>query len=210
MNDYIVDNLDLPENKLAFFNLSYDEFFYRDIINDANILRNQSNVIQINLDNAVMIDLRNIVDGSLEKWIELLDMPKKYGVSKVDFSNMRNRVMNDAKATYILGEFIQNYFNDHWNITMKNTIGSNAVEIFKCNYLKNHIVRKLKNDVVPEFEREALRGGRNEIFLRGNLDVISYDVRSMYLSIMRDCLIPNPVMFRYTDNPKNYRKYLEN
>jgi hypothetical protein len=208
MNEEIL-RLDKKGNKFWFFNLSYDEFFFRDIINDANILRNASNVIQISLENSIMIDLRNIVDGSLEQWINLLEMEKNYGVKKVDFSNIKSRVLNDSAGTYLLGCYLQNYFNNYWKISMKNTIGSNAMEIFKSRYLKENIVRKLPDDLIPNFERESYRGGRNEIFLRGKLDIISYDVRSMYLSIMRDISVPNPATCKYSENVENFERYYD-
>jgi hypothetical protein len=204
--------LDNEENKIVFYNLSYDEAFLRDIVDDSRILRNQSRVIKISLANCDIIDIQNIsgIEYSLEKWIEYLNLKEK-GITKVDFSDIKLRVMNDTKATWYLADFIQNYLNDTWKISLKDTIGSCALEIFKCNFLKQNIVRELPDDEIPNFERECLRGGRCEVFIRGIVDVISYDVRSMYVSIMRDCKVPIPDKFNYLKDEKelkHFRKYM--
>jgi hypothetical protein len=199
--------------KILGYNVSYDEAFLRDVIDDSKILRNASRLIRIGLNKGEIIDIQNIsgIEYSLENWIEFLDMKNKFNVEKVSFDDIELRVMMDAKATYYLAEFIQNYFNNQWKITLKNTIGSCALEIFKCNYLRYNIVRPY-DERISTMERESLRGGRCEVFYRGIQNVISYDVRSMYVSIMKHCYIPIPDSARYKDNPKwleNYRKYYD-
>jgi len=211
-NKFIL-TLDNEDNKIVFYNLSYDEAFLRDIVNDGRILRSQSRVIKIQLEKTDIIDIQNIsgIEYSLEKWIEYLNLKEK-GIEKVDFSDIKLRVMNDTKATWYLADFIQNHLNDIWKIQMKDTIGACALEIYKCNFLKKNLMRELPDNEIPDFEREALRGGRCEIFLRGNLNVISYDVRSMYVSIMRDCLIPLPdkcKLLKSKKELKNFRHYMK-
>jgi hypothetical protein len=265
----------VPNLFFTTYNLNYDEAFIREITNDSGTMRTSDRVIKLEvLSGGVVFDIQNItgIEYSLENWIEWLDMEKKYGVKKVSLENLYNRVMNDTKATWILSDFIQNYFINTWNSRLKFTVGSCALEIFKNSYLpftinreickcKNmqykkcnnlrcwedkdkcekyeninglciHEINKdcnkldcyymnIENECINyrenedfngliQLERKSFRGGRNEIFKRGWLDVLSYDVKSMYVSIMRDEEIPIPDKYNYVKNPdERWREYFE-
>ncbi len=70
------------------------------------------------------------------------------------------------------------------------------------NFIENNHFNK-----IDQFERESYHGGRNEIFLRGIRNVDSFDVHSMYVSIMRDASLPIPDRYAYIEKPdiKSFR-----
>lgn len=176
------------------YNLSYDEFCLHDIIDDSKTLRVGSRVILMQTyEKKEIWDIQNVsgIEFSLEEWIELLDMKNKYGVQKESLDDLNKRVMSDAKATWILINFVEDFFVHEIGSKLKMTIGSCALELFRRKFLKQWIIRKF-NDELDNFERESYKGGRVEVFKRGNIEVSSYDVNSMYLSILRDNEFPIP------------------
>ena len=203
---------------LTFFNLSYDKIYLNNIIAplerrkdgtlDSPVLRQGARVITLKLKNGLKaIDLCNIVDGSLENWINYLDMPNKYGVSKVSLDNLFNRVMNDTKATYLLGVYIQDFYYKELGIPIPLTKGAGALRLFQQKYFTDYWYRD--RDFYSLYERESYYGGRTELFKKGKFNCFNYDVNSMYLSIMRDCLIPDASSVKYIENGKNYLNHFD-
>lgn len=204
---------------LVFFNLPYDKIYLNNIIAPLKIrpdksykspiLRNGTRIISLELQNGIKaIDLTNIVEGSLENWINYLDMPTKFGVSKAELTDYYNRVMNDAKATYYLGDYIQDfYLNECGGIPLPLTKGQGALRLFQQKFFDEYWHRD--SDFHSEFERLSYYGGRTELFKKGKFTVYNYDVNSMYLSIMRNNLIPDVSTGKYIENGKNYARYLE-
>jgi hypothetical protein len=204
---------------LVFFNLSYDKYYLNNIIADLKInkdgsfnlpvLHNGNRIISVTLKNGVRcLDLANHVDGSLENWINYLKMPEKLGVRKVSLDNLFNRVMNDCKATFYLGKFIQDFYYNECKIPLQLTVGASALRIFQQHFFEDYFFRT--NDFLSIFERQSYYGGRTELFRKGKYKTYNYDINSMYLSIMRDCLIPDVSSAKYIENGKNYRKHYEN
>lgn len=206
---------------LVFFNLSYDKYYLNNIIDDLKfnkdgtynlpVLHNGNRIISVKLKNGIKcLDLANHVDGSLENWINYLDMPNKYNVRKVSLDNLYDRVMNDCKATYYLGKFIQDFYYKECKIPLQLTVGASALRIFQQHFFNDYFIRT--NDFLSMFERQSYYGGRVELFKKGKYKTYNYDVNSMYLSIMRDCLIPDVSTAKYIENGKNYlshfNKYL--
>lgn len=149
-----------------------------------------------------MIDLFNhTMFGSLENWIEYLEMTDKYGISKAELTDYYERVMNDVKATYRLGEFINEFYEKECGIPLQLTIGSAAMRLFRNKFFTDYWTRE--NEFMAEYERDAYYGGRCEVFKRGEQRTFSYDVNSMYISVMRDELIPDPSTGVYCDNGFN-------
>ena len=69
-----------------------------------------------------------------------------------------------------------------------------ALKVFQKNYFhpKNGgWFRKNDEQWKSDLERQSYFGGRCEVFRRGQYQAVSHDVNSMYVSIMRDNLIPN-------------------
>ncbi len=203
---------------LVFFNLAYDKAYFNNLLapitkdSKGNIkypvLRSGSRIISITLKNGIKgLDLCNHVDGSLENWIKYLDMKSKYNIEKVSLDNLYNRVMNDVKATYYLGEFIQNFYFNEIGIPLQLTVGASALRLFQQKYFTDYWIRN--DDFLSIFERQAYYGGRTELFRKGKFYTYNYDVNSMYLSIMRDCLIPDVSTTKYIENGKNYKNHFD-
>jgi hypothetical protein len=204
---------------LVFYNLSYDKVYLDGCIASPKIDKNGnkrqsvlligSRIISVTLKNGIKcLDLFNhTMMGSLENWIEYLDMTKKYGIykaklgDKTTLSGKYERVMNDAKATYYLGEFIQDFYLNECSVPLKLTVGANALKIFTTQYFNDIWIRT--DDFYSNYERKAYYGGRVETFQRGELTAYSYDINSTYVSIMRDCLLPDCNTVRYASTNKN-------
>ena len=191
-----LNNLKSPLTKmtpcrLCFFNLSYDKVFFKDIIDENKTIRTPHGPIIITLKNGLKaFDLTNIVDGSLEDWVKSLEMEKEHGVYKPDLKDLKLRVMMDAKATFYLAEYLQNFANNELGITLTTTIASLGFKFFRTSFFDGFWVRP--DNELNDFERKAYYGGRVETFKRGEQFVASHDVNSMYVSVMKNESFPNP------------------
>jgi len=230
--DYNLRLLELTKFKnllFVFYNLSYDEAFIRDIIDDSLTVRADSRPIKFGFkkgkielegktvisNGGEIIDIQNIsgIEYSLENWIKYLDMYNKIGIKKESLENLEERCRSDAIATWYLSNFIQDFIVDNFRIKLRPTIAGNSLAIYKNNFLPYKLVRK-DDERINEIEHDSYFGGRNEIFIRGLLKIDSFDVRSMYLSIMRDCYMPIPNESYLIENPynlsKNWKYYYDN
>ena len=194
--------------KIILFNASYDYWFLMKITNDGDLLTNGTNIITGKLRNGIPImDLTNLTrQGSLEDWIGYLkDEMSKYGLYKKEsLENLEKRVKSDAKATWILGNYLENFFTKEIGIPLKLTIAGAARYLFSLRYFKDYWYREEKDLWKSEYERKAYRGGRVEAFRSGVERVfVGYDVNSMYLSVMRDELFPDPNSAKYVKTPKS-------
>ena len=192
--------------KLVAFNLSYDLWFFMKITKDEKTLSNGSNIIVAELDNGLKImDLTNLTrKGSLEDWIGYLeDEMSKYGIYKKEsLDNLEARVKSDARATWILGNYLENFFTKEIGIPLKLTLAGAARYLFSLRYFKDYWLREEKDLWQSEYERKAYRGGRVEAFKGGVERIfVGYDVNSMYLSVMRDEIYPDPNSAKYIRSP---------
>ena len=192
---------------LVFYNLSYDKVYLNKIVNHASLLVSGQRVITLKLYNGIKaIDLFNhTMVGSLEDWIGYLDMTSKYGVVKAELDSYFDRVMNDAKATYYLGSFLEDFYYYECGIPLCVTIGAAAMRLFTQYYFTDYFTRE--NDFFSDYERKAYYGGRVELFKRGKRHVYNYDVNSMYLSVMRSALIPDVSTARYIRDGSLWRHF---
>ena len=191
--------------KIVVFNASYDVWFVMKITDDSDTLSNGGNIIVAKLKNGITIqDLTNLTrQGSLEDWIGYLDMEKKFGIKKESLDNLEKRCKSDARATYELGNYLENFFVNEIGIPLKLTIAGAARYLFSLHYFKDYWLREEKHLWKSEYERKAYRGGRVEAFKSGVERVfVGYDVNSMYLSVMRDEIFPDPNSARYIREPK--------
>ena len=185
------------------FNTSYDLAYLQPCINTNERLDAGSTFISCKtLNNNDILDVANHVIGSLDSWITRLNMEEKYGIRKRENyldseEGKRAQVLDDAKATYILANWVQDQFITRFNIPFKPTRFGAALEIFRRNYFTGRWRRTASEQWKNDFEREGYYGGRCEIFRRGLYYVKSYDVNSMYVTFMRDCDIPNPSKAHY-------------
>lgn len=192
------------------FNLSYDRVFLDSLIDHSTLLEVNARVITAQLRNKIkVIDLANHVDGSLEKWIGYLKMEKNFGIRKESLSNLKARVINDARATYRLGDFLENFYYHELGIPLMLTTGACALKLLSMKFFEHHWFRD--NDYISNFERQGYYGGRVEVFKRGEQMTHGYDVNSMYLSIMRNNLFPDPITVQhFQDGHKDWRRYFDN
>ena len=199
--DYLMNLRKLSDKniptKIVLFNASYDYWFIEEITNDAEMLTSGTSIITGKLKNGIPImDLTNLTrQGTLEDWIKYLDMGKKFGIKKESLSNLEVRVKSDARATYELGHYLENFFVHEIGIPLKLTIASAARYLYSLNFFPefNHIWFRPEKDLwKSEYERKAYRGGRVECFVKGKERIKSYDINSMYLSAMRDNVFPDP------------------
>src|SRR5690554_6004170 len=148
------------------------------------------------------MDVANHVFGSLDSWISRLNMEEEYGICKREGyldseEGKKAQVMDDAAATYILANWVQDQLINTFNTPFKPTRYGAALEIFRRNYFTGRWKRTSSEQWKHDFERSGYYGGRCEIFRRGVYRDTSYDVNSMYVAIMRDCDIPNPSKAHY-------------
>ena len=194
--------------KIILFNASYDYWFLMKITNDKELLTNGSNIITGKLRNGIPImDLTNLTrKGSLEDWIGYLDMKDPFTgipIVKESLDNLEARVKSDAKATWILGNYLENFFVNEIGIPLKLTIAGAARYLYSLRYFKDYWYREEKDLWKSEYERKAYRGGRVEAFKGGAERIfVGYDVNSMYLSVMRDEKYPDPNSAKYVREPK--------
>ena len=210
------DNLDLLQSRLlelkrnscllTFFNAGYDKAFIPSIIKHDTVIQNGGRLITMELVSGLKcFDLTNHVSGSLEDWIGYLNM----GLVKPGLENLKERVMIDAEATFILGKFLEDFYTKELNVAMKLTAPSTALRLFAQNYFTDYWHREDSQDWIGKLERYAYYGGRCEIYKKGKHQVKSYDVNSMYLSVMRDSLIPDMASYQYIENGRDWRDYFD-
>ena len=196
-----VDDKHIP-CKLIFFNLSYDYWFLTSIVDDAAMLSSGTRIITGRLKNGIpLLDLTNHVDYTLEDWIGFLDMEKKWGIKKESLDNLEARVKSDTRATYELGHFLEDFYVYELGIPFKLTVASTSRYLFALHFFKDYWYRDEKKQWINKYEREGYRGGRCEVFKRGERHVRSYDVNSMYLNVMYKQKLPDPNSAHYVSSP---------
>lgn len=199
------------------FNTAYDLVYLEDEVDSNTRLDAGSRFISSRtLRGTPIIDVANHVIGSLDSWIERLNMYENYGIEKrhgylESDEGKRSQVLDDARATYHLTMWIAEFLRSRYNIALPATKFSAALKIFQQNYFfdkngKPHRwYRAASEQWKNDFERESFYGGRVEVFQRGLIPVYSYDVNSMYVSIMRDKYIPNPSTADYYNHKDTAR-----
>jgi hypothetical protein len=198
-----LDNLKSPGDeyipcKLIFFNLSYDYWFLSKIVDDTAMLSSGTRIITGRLNNGIpMLDLTNHVDYTLEDWIGYLHMEEKLGIKKETLDNLEIRVKSDTRATYELGHFLEDFYVSELGIPFKLTVASNARYLFARHFFNQYWYRDDNHIWLNDYEREGYRGGRVEVIKRGKRHVKSYDVNSMYLSVMQKEKMPDPNTAKY-------------
>jgi len=180
------------------FNTAYDLAYLQTCIDTNERLDAGARFIMCKtLNKNDIMDVSNHVFGSLDSWISRLNMEEEYGIYKREGyldseEGKKAQVMDDAAATYILANWVQDQLINNFNTPFKPTRYGAALDIFRRNYFTGRWRRTSSEQWKHDLERLGYYGGRCEIFLRGLLTVSSYDVNSMYVQIMRDCDIPNP------------------
>lgn len=193
---------------LVGFNTSYDLIYLGNIVESSSRLDAGSRFIQAKTIRGTKIyDISNHVIGSLDDWINRLNMKETYGIEKRDGyldseEGKRAQVLDDAKATWVLADWVQTRLNETFRIPLTPTKFGAALKIFQRHFFKGRWYRNKEEQWKNDLERESYYGGRCEVFRRGKQTVESYDVNSMYVAIMRDSKIPNPTISKYLRNPE--------
>ncbi len=199
---------------LVAYNYKYDYPYILNITEDTSVLWGGAGFIAGKTKNGMrMIDLTNHTQKrSLAEIIKVMNLEEK-GIQKYDLEENPHerdlRCRDDARATYELGKALQTFYNERWGCKLMPTIASQAMQIYRTAYFEYFFLREGEDCKLNTLERQAYYGGRTECFRRGMYDVHSFDVKSMYPSVMRDTLMPDPQSAKYIENGKRYRKDYE-
>lgn len=197
------------------FNTSYDLIYLGDIVASAYRVDAGARFIQAKTVNGTKIlDISNHVIGTLDEWIKRLNMKEQYGIEKREGylnseEGKRAQVLDDARATWILTQWVERNLIEKFGIPMTPTKFGAALKIFQKRYFTDKWYRNDREQWKNDFERRSYYGGRCEVFRRGLQKVTSYDVNSMYVAIMRDMPIPNPTRTEYIKNPEQIRGMID-
>lgn len=193
---------------LVFHNADFDIKYISSIINWDSLIFSNSRIVTGKTKNGSKIfDTMNFVRASLEDLIKAFDLGK-YGVEKLGFDRLEERCRMDAKATWLLFDYLQRFFIDTYGITIKPTLPSCALAVYRKNYFSSYWERD--NDEMDIFEREAYHGGRTECYIRGEVEYDSYDVNSMYPAVMREFYPkPDSGYWEYNPTPAKVMRRLE-
>lgn len=189
------------------FNSAYDIIYLGDIVDSKTRLDVGSRFIQAKTVNGTKIyDISNHVIGTLEEWIQKLNLPVKKRKGYLNSEQgKKEQVLDDAKATYLLAKWVEKNLINTFGIDLTPTKFGAALKIFQSRYFHDKWVRTKEEQWKNDFERQSYYGGRCEVFKRGEYTVNSYDVNSMYVAIMRDELIPNPTISKYLKDEDTIR-----
>jgi len=197
--------------KLVGFNTAYDLPYIMNITDTARRFDAGSRFITTRTKKGTkIVDASAVFPGTLEDAIRIFVFEEKYGLHKrsgyLDTTEgKRAQVLDDAKATFYLAEYLQAFFAERFNIPYPNTIAGAALRAFERNFMPKDVIlqRRPNEQWKNDFERKAFRGGRVEVFQRGEFCVQSYDVNSMYPSIMKTIQIPNVSKTKYLGKDKS-------
>lgn len=220
MCDFI-NNLIPGEAYLIGFNVGYDLGILDADIN-VEYLFARGRFIQAKTERKSLIrDLSNHFDKgtSLEDLMPMVGMKKDHPTDEEDKERRAgiinqawiDRCYNDAKATWMLTDKLENFYTENQAV-FKSTIGSTALDMFRRRFFRHFWIRKEEKLWVSDYERLAYYGGRTEGFLKGAHKVWSYDVNSMYVSVMNDNVFPDPNSSRWHNrkhsSPKILKEYI--
>ena len=197
--------------KIVGFNTAYDLPYIMNITDTARRFDAGSRFITTRTKKGTrIVDASAVFPGTLEDAIRIFGFEEKYGLHKrsgyLDTTEgKRAQVLDDAKAAFYLAEHLQAFFAERFNIPYPNTIAGAALRAFERNFMPEEVIlqRRPNEQWKNDFERRAFRGGRVEVFQRGEMCVQSYDVNSMYPSIMKTIQIPNVSKTKYLGKEKS-------
>jgi hypothetical protein len=197
-------------------NWGYDYTFLQAICDDSAKLTNNGHFISGRTVNGIrLFDTLNFYKGTIEDAIRDFRMEERYGIVKLPLSPetlaARNRF--DAMATYRLAEIMVDYYRGQ-GINMRYTAPACALEIWHRNFFPPgfSVYRDgVKGVAINDFELSSYKGGNNQAIIRGIVDIASFDVHSMYPSVMRDELYPDPMSARhFVDGADRYWQHYYN
>lgn len=200
---------------LVAYNYKYDYPYILPVVDDTTVLWGSAGFITGTVRNgAKMIDLTNHTQKrSLAEIIKVMGLEEK-GIQKHDLENDPTkrdvRCRDDARATYELGKTLQAFYRAEWDVDLAPTIASQAHRIYTRAYFRYWFNRSGDQCDLNTLERKAYYGGRTECFRRGTHTVHSFDVKSMYPSVMVGNRMPDPNSAKHHTNGARYRPYFNN
>jgi len=218
--------------RLIAYNTAYDAFWIKDIINDQTRLeRGDGNFISARLINNIPVwDITNHWAGKIpllawysylytdsdlkrvfqrdksewEKWKTLKEKEKEL-IETITEDEWLHICKLDTKLTWLLTNFVENFYTKVLKIPMSLTVGKSALNYWCYHHTDQTWIRDYSD--LDAFERLAYRGGRSETFQYGELDTSQYDVNSMYVAIMSDYFFPNPCVYNWIKSDENFESY---
>jgi len=193
---------------LIVFNGRYDYTFIQDITDDSTRIMNGSRFISGRMKNGVkIVDIMNHYKGSLESAINNFGMVERHGICKIPMPRknatwMERRIIMwrrnrfDTMATYHLAMEMKALYNEA-GVDLKCTAPSNALLLFQTSFMPDNFSVHREDESLNVFERKPYGGGRNEVIVRGKCEIVSYDVHSMYPSVMVEHEYPDPMSARH-------------
>lgn len=200
---------------LVAHNCDFDSKYLIDILDTSKTLYSGSRFVSgCTKGGTELWDTMNFFAQSLDSLIKVFGLDSKYGIVKREGyldsdEGKRSQVLDDARAVYYLMEEIQGFVNNIFGVSIRRTASSTALKVFKDKYFSGVWYRKDSEAWKNDFERKGYYGGRVEVFRRGKRHVKSYDVHSMYVSILRDCEIPNPSVSRAISRAEDIKRLFE-
>jgi len=199
------------------WNVGYDAEYLKEILDEKTRIETNGRLLTIRLKNGLkVVDAMNYTRRPLASWITSLKMEEQ-GITKIEFGDgkaeglsqemLTLRCMNDAKATYRFIEWLEDFIVYDLKIPLGLTTAKNALTLWSTHHAKEVWER---DDKYNEFERKAYRGGRAEVFKKGEKEVFQFDVNGMYLSVMRDNYFPNPSSVRHYETGEGWREFFDN
>jgi hypothetical protein len=194
--------------KIVFFNAIFDMKYIREQCNALQRLKNGTRIIHAKTKNGVDIeDICNHVKGTLGTSVDTLKMndPKNNlcgeAIYKTEYvkgmqhDELAQHCRWDAMATWELAMFYENMFKS-LGTKKKLTMAQNAMDFFVKAFMEDENGDKYwfsrKDPRINEFIFESMRGGRVEPYERYEHEIASYDINSMYVSIMKRIEVPDP------------------
>lgn len=150
----------------------------------------------------IFTDTYNFYKASVKHLGEIVNISKmsspiclgkkpKDNTEKIELENY-NKI--DTRITFEFAKLLQKGFN-LLNSTMKITIASTSMDLFKRNFLKQPIFQKLEH--IDTFYN-AYYGARTEVLNRGYCEnLFYYDFNSLYASVMEEKEYPLPNSEKY-------------
>lgn len=177
---------------------------------DNKAIYSGSRFISATNGNVVFLDSLNIYPFSLKK------IGAALGLNKMDISESLKNGLNTSVSNYeieyckrdceILYKALENIFNVCGGVSY--TIASLSLMFFRRFYLNSKIIY---NKAYTDYFRNSYYGGRCECFKIGKFEkgLNVYDFNSMYPNAMKDCVFPDFLNLRYSENKSKFKFILE-
>lgn len=232
--DMMQHDSDLRNSYIVCTNLGFDYFglmherkesnFFRTVFRGGSLIQSKAYVYKNKftypflVDNSQQmfyisfIDTMNFAPFSVKKIGEFLNI-KKLEIKEImgtkpqnieEWLSLIEYNIRDSFISMSFAYYLQESFNTI-GACFKNTIANTAMKLFTAKYIHDEKYYVQNVDDMREIIK-AYHGGRCEAFCRGKIEKMNYyDVNSLYPSVMKNNVFPNPNTHRVThENKINY------